>query len=275
MADRESDIYEVFERCRQAGRSFVIRATYPRALAGELEGCDLLTAVESAPVLGVSQVTLARENRIARLEIRSICVELRGPPRPGGRLPNYTLNVVQAREIDPPANASSAKANASSAKANGSPVNWTLVTDLPVATFEQCRRVICIYRCRWLIEEFHKAMKSGLKIEQSQLSDYRRLSALAGIVSVVAILLLQIRHVARTGGEEELHESQTDPAILTVLKKLHPPQGKATHRWYWISIARLGGFLNRKADGDPGWQTLWRGWQTLSHLVRGYQLSTG
>ena len=260
VADRESDIYEVFERCCMSGRSFVIRATHPRALAGELEGGDLLSVVGDAPVLGTSQVKLAREDRTARLEIRSASVQLRGPVRPGGRRPDITLNVVQAREIDPPPGCA--------------PLSWTLVSDLPVTTLVQCLRVIGIYRCRWLIEELHKAMKTGLKIEQSQLSDYRRLSALAGIVSVVAVFLLQTRHAARACGEQELDRTKIEPSMLTILKKLHPPKGKMTTRWFWISIARLGGFLNRKSDGDPGWQTLWRGWQTLCHLVRGYELNS-
>jgi hypothetical protein len=260
VADRESDIYEVFERCHGSGRSLVIRATHPRALAGELEGSDLLSAVRHAPVLGVTEVEIAKEGRTARLEMRSIQVELRGPVRPGGRLANVTLNVVQAQEIDPPA--------------GSAPLCWTLITDLPVATLRDCQRVIGIYRCRWLIEELHKGMKTGLRIEQSQLSDYRRLAALSGIVSVVAVFLLQTKHAARTCGERELDEAQIQPAMLKVLKKLHPPKGKATARWFWISIARLGGFMNRKGDGDPGWQTLWRGWQTLCHLVRGYELNS-
>ena len=261
VADRESDIYEVFEKCRSQGISQVIRATHPRALAGELQGLDLMSAVtQRGRLLGVMEVQVPREKRVARVQVRSLSVELRGPPRPGGRLANHTLNVVQASETDPPPGCQ--------------PLRWTLLTDLPVATLEQCRRVIRIYRCRWLIEEFHKALKTGLKIEQSQLSDYRRLSSLAGIVSVVSVFLLQAKWSARTHGEQELEESKVDATMLTVLSKLHPPLGKPTQRWFWISIARLGGFLARKSDGHPGWLTLWRGWQTLTILTRGYELSS-
>jgi hypothetical protein len=260
VADRESDIYEVFETCRFAETSHVIRAAYPRALTEEFEGLDLMTAVAQAPVRGVIEVEVPRENRTAKVEVRSTTVELRGPTRPGGRLPNHTINVVQASEIDAPEGCT--------------PLSWTLLTDLPVQTLDQCQRIIKIYRCRWLIEEFHKAMKTGLNIEQSQLSDYRRLSSLAGIVSVVAVFLLQTKWSARTRGEETLHESNTDATMLKVLKKVHPPKGRPTRRWFWISIARVGGFLARKGDGHPGWLTLWRGWQTLMHMVRGYELST-
>jgi hypothetical protein len=171
------------------------------------------------------------------------------------------MNVVQAREIDPPA--------------GKEPLGWTLLSDLPVDTLEQCRRVLEIYRCRWIIEEFHKAMKTGLDVERSQLGDYRRLSTLAGIVSVVAVFLLQTKGAARTRGDEELTEQNTDATMLRVLRKLHPPKGKPTRRWFWVSIARLGGFLARKGDGDPGWLTLWRGWRKLMILLQGYRLATG
>lgn len=259
VADRESDIYEVFEACRSAGVSHVIRAAQPRALAKELEGLDLMTAASEGALLGEIEVEVPRENRTAKVQVRSVTVELRGPPRPGGRLANHTLNVVQASEIDPPKECT--------------PLSWTLLTDQLVDTLDQCVRVIRIYRCRWLIEEFHKALKTGLNLEHSQLSDYRRLSSLAGIVSVVAVFLLQTKSSARTNGEEVLNETNTDATVLKVLAKVHPPKGKPTRQWFWVSIARLGGFLARKGDGNPGWLTLWRGWQTLMHMIRGYQLN--
>lgn len=259
VADRESDIYEVFEACRSAAVSHVIRAAHPRVLAEELDGLNLMTAASAGALLGEIEVQVPRDNRTAKVQVRSAAVMLRGPLRPGGRLPNRTLNVVQASEIDPPEGCT--------------PLSWTLLSDLPVATLEQCVRVIRIYRWRWLIEEFHKAMKTGLNLEQSQLSDYRRLSSLAGIVSVVAVFLLQTKWSARTDGEDEVNEKNTDATMLKVLSKVHPPKGAPTRRWFWISIARLGGFLARKSDGPPGWLTLWRGWQTLIHMTRGYELN--
>ena len=265
VADRESDIYEVFQACRLSGYSQVIRAAYPRALAGELDGADLLTAVSVGRVMGVTEVELPREGRTARLEIRSTTVRLKGPPRPGGRLADLTINVVQAREVGAPPGAK--------------PVCWVLLTDLPVATLAQCLRVVRAYRLRWLIEEFHKALKTGLRVEQSQLGDFRRLSALAGILSVVAAFLVDAKWSARAGGavaEEPVGAADVDASSLAVLTRVYPlPAGRpATRRWLWVSIARLGGFLARKGDGDPGWLTLWRGWQTLMLMVRGYELST-
>jgi hypothetical protein len=138
VADRESDIYELFQCAFVNGWSLVIRASHARALAGQWEGASLFEAAAQGQVKGQARVELPRQKRTAVLEVRSTRLELRGPERPGGRLCNLGLNVVRVREIDPPRGIE--------------PVSWVLLTDLPVETLEPCLRVIAIYRWRWLIE---------------------------------------------------------------------------------------------------------------------------
>jgi len=258
VADRESDVFEVFQNCQAQGVSQVIRASQPRALVGEFEGVDVFSTVALAKVLGTVGVEISRENRLAQIEVRSSTVTLRGPARPGGRLKDLTLNVIQAREVNPPPGCKA--------------VSWILLTDLPVETLEQCLRILNIYRHRWLIEEFHKAMKTGLKLEDSQLSDYRRLGALSAVISVAAVFLLQVKWTARIQGQRPLSAAEKQTPMVRILQKLHPPKSTPTQRWLWSSIAKLGGFMGRKGDGDPGWLVLWRGWQTLRLLLQGYEL---
>lgn len=265
VADRESDIYEVLVRAWVHGWSHVIRASHARALAGIEHGEGLLRAAAAAPVKGTVQVTLGDGEKTMRLQVRAATVTLRGPSRPAsdavpdGRLPDHTVNVVYACQIDAPQGVE--------------PACWILLTDLPVDTLEQCQRVLAIYRRRWLVEELHKALKTGLKVEDSQLSDARRLGALIGVLSVVAVFLLQHKLAARQDPAAPLTDEHADGSTLAVLKKLDPPEGPPTRRWYWRAIAKLGGFQARPSDGDPGWLTLWRGWQTLMILVRGYELA--
>jgi hypothetical protein len=258
VADRESDIFEVLQNCRARGVSQVIRACQARALVGEFQGVDVFSTVALAKVLGTVPVDISRENRIAQVEVRSATVTLRGPARPGGRLKDLTVNVVQAREINPPPGCTA--------------IWWVLLTDLPVQSLEQCLRILNIYRHRWLIEEFHKAMKTGLKLEHSQLSDYRRLGALSAVISVAAVFLIQVKWTARIDGDKPLSAEEEMTPMVKILRQLHPPKTPPTRRWLWISIAKLGGFMGRKRDGDPGWLVLWRGWQTLRHLLQGYEL---
>jgi hypothetical protein len=237
----------------------VIRAAYPRALSGEGEHRDLLTAAANGSVRGTVGLELPKEKRTATLEIRSAKLVLRGPPRPGGRLEDLSLNVVSVREIDAPAGVK--------------PLNWVLLTDLPIDTLEQCQEVIDIYRQRWLVEEYHKALKTGLKLEDSQLSDARRLGAMTAVLSIVSVFLLQCKLAARIDPQLPLGKHEVEENLLAVLRKLHPPKGPPTVGWLWVSIAKLGGFLGRRSDGHPGWLTLWRGWQTLMILLRGYELA--
>ena len=259
VADRESDIYELFQKAAFHGWNYVIRAVHRRALAGAWAGQDLFAAAAAGSVRGQVEVELPRQKRKAKLEVRSTSLELRGPPRPGGRLENQKVNVIWAREIDPPQ--------------GQEPVHWVLLTDQPVESLEQCQRVLAIYACRWLIEEWHKALKTGLGVEESQLSDARRLAVLLGILSVVAVFLVRQKLLARADPQAPLDPQHADPAMVAVLSKLYPCGARPTRGWFWLSIARLGGFLARTGDGDPGWLTLWRGWQTLMTLVLGYELA--
>jgi hypothetical protein len=263
VADRESDIYEVFMTCAQARCSYVIRAAYSRGLADSEEWGQLMPAAQNAPLRGRTTIHVPREDREATLEVRSTAVELRGPERPGGRLPNQRVNVVRVQEVNAPA--------------GREPISWTLVTDLAVQTLEQCLRVVRIYCRRWLIEEFHKALKTGLKLERSQLSDARRLGALAGMLSVISTRLVQMKLLARSEMTTEVKPGQAGvtAVMLTVLAKLYPPRESQTWRWLWYSIAKLGGFMARRGDGPPGWLVLWRGWQRLEARVEGYILATG
>jgi hypothetical protein len=264
VADRESDIYEVLLECRQMRCRSVIRAAYPRALSagagdGEQTHRDLLTAARNGTVRGTVNLELPKQRRTAKLRIGSATLMLRGPPRPGGRLADLRLNVVSVQEIDAPTGVK--------------PLDWVLLTDLPVQTLEQCLEVIEIYRQRWLVEEYHKALKTGLKLEDSQLSDARRLGALTAVLSIVAVFLLQHKLAARIDPQQRLCQAEVEENLLTVLSKLHPPKSPPTVGWLWTSIAKLGGFQGRRSDGHPGWLTLWRGWQTLMILSRGYELA--
>lgn len=260
VADRESDIYEVFQSGRADGWRLVIRACRPRALSGDEQGRTLFEAARRAPLLGLTRLELDRQERTATLEVRAARVTLRGPRRhgvEGGWLEDHELNVVCVREASAPPGVEE--------------VEWILLTDLPVSTLERCRRVVEIYRRRWLIEEFHKCLKTGLRAESSQLSDARRLSALLGVLSVV---VLGMKLACRGGeAEKELDVREAAPAAVKVLRKLDPPRGRVTRAWFWTSVAKLGGHLARPSDGPPGWLTLWRGWQTLVILIRGYELA--
>lgn len=262
VADRESDIYEVFQRCRARGIELVVRANQPRALVGE-DG-SVQQAAAGSPLQGHCFVELrarpGQSARTAKVELRSRAVQLRGPWRPQGRPAPMPVNVVEAREVQ--------------ARAGVRPILWVLLTSWPVQGEAACQRVVNAYAQRWLIEEYHKALKSGAGIEQSQLSSAGALQALLGVLAVVAVRLLSMKLLARCTPDEPIEPHAVGQEVLRILEaKLGRPKEGWTHRTLLVRIARLGGFLGRKGDGLPGWQTLWRGWSVLMILVQGYNLA--
>lgn len=264
VADREGDIYEVLARCQDNQWHWIIRACQARALA-DRDG-SVFTAVSESDELGRYSIDLrarpGQRARRAQVAVKAVTVHLRGPWRPGGRPAGRTVNVVQAEEI--------------TAGDDVKPVHWVLLTDWPVDTFEQAMRVINAYCCRWLIEEYHKALKSGTRIEDSQLSTAARLTALLAILAVVAVRLLNIKLLAKTRPDEPVAEDVIGPEALTILAARYgkPPDGW-TNAKALRAVGRMGGFLARKSDGDPGWQTIWRGLRKLMEQVEGYDIATG
>ena len=263
VADRESDIYEAFTGCRQCGSNFVVRASHDRALA-EMDQHYLHEALATAAPLGRRTIELpagkGRPARSATLEIRAMEVQCRAPYRPGKTLAHLKVNVVEVREIAAPAGADA--------------VHWILLTDLPIATSLEVWKVVAIYRRRWLIEEFHKALKSGVGLEKSQLTEVRKLMALAGILSIVACFLVGLKLLARSNDAPPLDAAEVDHETRVVLeKKVGKPKEGWTYQSILVAIAKLGGYIGRRSDGPPGWLTIWRGWQRLLLLVEGFRLA--
>lgn len=263
VADRESDIYETLGTCREHGVDFVIRACQDRRLAAGAG--HLWPALDQARVLGRRALEVRARGgqpaRVAVVEIRGTRVTLAGPWRPGGCLaPMADLGVVEVREMAPPAGVSE-------------PLHWRLLTTLACDTHAEAQRVVGCYERRWWIEEYHKALKSGAGVEASQLEHADRLESLIAILAVVAVRLLSAKLLARSRPDTHEAAAQFGAAMLGVLeKKLGPPAGGWTNRNLMRSIARIGGFIGRKGDGEPGWQTIWRGWDRLFLMCVGANL---
>jgi hypothetical protein len=262
VADRESDFYEPIQTCQQHRIDFIIRASHNRRLA-EAAG-HLKDALAHATVLGQTTVELrARPGQPARtaiVEIRTVRVDLDGPWRPGGWQPGLLgVNAVEVREVHPPAGVKE-------------PLHWVLLTSLPCARWSEVQRVVGRYAARWGIEEYHKALKTGTGVEDSQLERGSRLEALIAVLAVVAVRLLNTKLLARNRPEGlEAVESFGPEALAILEKKLGQPKGGWTNQSVLIATARLGGFLARKHDGMPGWQTIWRGWHRLMWMCEGVE----
>ena len=262
LADRESDFYEPIQICQEAGVDFVIRGFQDRRLA---EGVGKLReALAKAPVLGQSTVELRSRGgeaaRTAIVELRSVQVDLDGPWRPGGWQERLRgVWVVEVQEVHAPEGVEE-------------PLHWVLLTSLPCRTLAEARRIVGCYTARWWVEEYHKALKSGAGVEDSQLERAGRLEPLIAVLAVVAVRLLNTKLLARSRPEgAEARESFGKEALAILESKFGRLKGGWTNQNVLVATARLGGFLARKHDGMPGWQTIWRGWQRLMWMCEGLE----
>jgi hypothetical protein len=152
-------------------------------------------------------------------------------------------------------------------------LDWWLATDSPVGSAADALRAVSDYEWRWPVaEEYHKAEKSGLRIEGQRFETRRALTAALAIIAVVAVRLLQLRY-ARDERPEAAAETVATPAEIDLVAKATKSPGPAmTVQEFVDRVARLGGYLGRTGDGPPGWQSLWRGYQRLTDLLLGQEL---
>ena len=150
-----------------------------------------------------------------------------------------------------------------------------LLTSEPVTCLGDALRVIGWYRRRWVIEELHKAQKTGCRLEDSQLQDAAAFTRLAAIATLAAARLLQLRDWADDPAmADEPAMDHVDALTVQVVSRVanHHDPSTLTLGALHHTIARLGGWLGRKHDGRPGWQTLWRGWQRIATYIQGINL---
>jgi hypothetical protein len=171
---------------------------------------------------------------------------------------------VYAYEVNPPENEEA--------------VEWMLLTNLPITTFQEACEKVQWYCLRWRIEMYFKVLKSGFKVEDCRLATADRLMRYLAVLSVVAWRLFMITLIARTEPDTSCTEFLSDPEwkilFRTVNKGKSLPEKVPAIGEVIIWIARLGGFLARKSDGMPGTLTLWRGWKRVTDLTEGWNLAT-
>lgn len=284
VGDSESDCWEAIAACQEQGSGFALRACQNRcamiehhqAAAESTDASTLFDLLAQEPALGNKKLWVRgrkdRQARWAQLAVSATPITLfapknwsesshrKGTPRPEP----ICCWAVRVYEINAPA--------------EEGPIEWVILTDEPVNDLATAWKVVFWYSCRWLIEEYHKCLKSGCRVESRQLEEASRLKALLGILTVVAVRLLQLKHQAKGNPNAPAlriipeHYVQTLAAYLKQSCKRKGSFKKMTTGEFWRETARLGGFLARKSDGDPGWLTLWRGWQQLELMTMGYKL---
>jgi hypothetical protein len=270
VSDREGDIYEAFAR-KPATVELLVRAAHDRALDG---GARLFARVAAQPEAGRFSVELAaapgRPSRRALLAVRFCSVEIERPDtRTASRaLPaTVALRLVEAREIDAPAAVT--------------PVCWRLLTSHQVDSFATARRIIGLYRQRWVIEELFRVLKSrGFDIERVGIAEdpFEKLVTAALVAAISIMQLVRDRDgCAKRPIEDvfESHEHRMLEAISATLegqterqKNPHPKGSLAFAAWV---CARLGGWTGYY--GKPGPLVMLRGLLHFRAMQHGWHIA--
>ena len=262
IGDRESDIYELFCTAKELGTRFLVRSRFDRR-TGE-DGQTIAEEMKQVAVRGLHRIEFRGpqgQDCEAVLEIKYGRLTVLAPSSKN-TVPELELTVVHAQERNAPA--------------NRAPLEWKLITNLPVDSEAQAIEKIDWYATRWKIETFHKILKSGCRAEDSRLETAPRLANLISIYCIVSWRVFWMTMVNRTEPDVSPRVAFTNTEI-EVLDKIRPG-GKGTPgtlSYYVTKLARLGGYLARNNDAPPGATVIWRGLVRLHDIVFGVQIADG
>lgn len=270
VMDREGDIHEVFAEVLQLGHDAVIRCCQNRRV--EAEQPDQL---DRAKQRVAKQASLGRIDlrvplkeggfRQAVVEARSLQVRLRPDENSRKNRQSIDLWLIETREVSIP-------------PAGEKPAQWWLWTTLPARTIKQVKRVLRIYRARWRVEDYHRVLKTGCKVERMRLLEGEALQKVIAMQAWVGTQILRLRDEAKEKPQQDCEKYFTVQEWKMLWAQHHgrswrSSDGKPTLAEVTKWLGGLAGHLGRNRDGLPGAELLSRGLYALSWLVEGRKLT--
>ena len=152
------------------------------------------------------------------------------------------------------------------------PLEWVLLCSLPSQRLAELKERRDWYACRWMLEVFHAIEKNGCSEEDRRLRTAQRMEACLAVLSIVAVRVFQLRWALEHQGHAPAEQVGTQQEIDLVRRFLKHTRRQFMVRAFVRGVARLGGYLGRRADGPPGVRALWRGYQRLQDMLLGLQL---
>jgi hypothetical protein len=294
VCDQGADTFEFLYHEFHSGRRFLIRSAHNRGILighGDPDECEhgcLRDYAKRLPELGQWELnvtskkeekspkkngkkqgkkrTVKRHARVATMAVSAGRIQIKPPRSKSGDYENVPqpMWIVRVWEVSPPKGQER--------------LEWFLLTNEPVNSFTAAYQVVGWYETRWVIEELHKGMKTGCRIEGPQFQKQHRLQPAIAVISVAALTLLTLRDAARRANAKKRCATEVISSdYVTVLSAWR--HGESRHDWtiheFYYALARLGGHQNRKSDPAPGWIVLWRGWQELQAMMTGVDVTNG
>ncbi len=265
VGDRGEDIFGAYDEARQWKSDWLIRVAKDRKVETAEGTSSLFEHARRLACIEHRRMTVRRggsgPTEEVELSVASGRVTLKPPyfePEYRDRSPIDCM-IVRVWEASPPVDCE--------------PLEWLLCTSLPCTTPEEALFVAQGYSFRWMIEEFHKCEKTGCQVEMRRLEHVERLEPLIGLLSVLAVWLLQLKYVARDHPEALASAVFDNLPVRVMAQYLKKTAEKLTVAQFWRGIGQLGGHLGRKRDGPVGWIRAWRGWQSFQLILIGAGLN--
>jgi hypothetical protein len=270
LMDRGGDTFESLERQQHMGQFYLVRSRTNRNVrvrdaGGRMRRRKLHNWARKLPTLGERTIevdgNLNQEARGALVRVAAGPVELQVPQVKYGEHGKEPLAawVIHVKELNPPA--------------GQDPLEWIVLTNKPTETPAQAWERVDWYECRPIVEELHKAQKTGCGMELPQFTTRKALEVTIAMLSVVAVMLLRLRDLARKDDGRPATAVIDDVYVETLsLWRWKEARMDITANEFLSAMARLGGHLGRAGDRLPGWLVLWRGWTELQRLVEGVLL---
>lgn len=275
VADREADLIELWEDAINAlksknGAHLVVRCNHNRVVnpTPENNNTKLFEFGKEAAVAGHCEFDLrdrATHSVIRRVKqtIRASPVCICSAPRSGVERRQVFLNLVFMEELDPPPGVK--------------PIQWYLLTTLPIQNNEDVQKIIQAYLSRWDIEILFRTFKTGCKVEERSLRIADRLYPMFALFLIVAWRINILSRISRIHPELPctviFSEKEWKAAYAAIHKASPACSTVPTLREMLIMIARLGGYLNRKNDPEPGAKVIWRGLEYLRIFMEALEIA--
>ena len=259
LADREADIMELMRRADALATpvDWLLRFKHNCTLN---RGDKLWSRVMASEPLGEIRFVMAlRKGECAREVVQQVWAQ--------------TLQLTDGQ--DGFVQASCIVAREMERAAGDKPVEWRLLTNLPVSSLGQAARMIDWYRSRWEIETFFHVLKNGCRIEALQLGSVEKIERALVLYIIVAWRIARLMRLGRACSDlnaQFMFESD-EWAAAFILNKKRPPDQVSTLNEVTRLVARLGGFLARTGDGEPGAKTIWLGMQRILDFAAGVRFS--
>jgi hypothetical protein len=275
IGDSESDIYHLFAEPRgESGMHWLIRACQERLVETPDGSREVIRErVMAGPVLFTKEIPVrrrrakiagetrarrgTREDRQAMVEVRAARVTLCPPANSDRAFSPVSINVVLVREVAPPE--------------GEEPIEWLLLTTLPIDTLDDVRQIIQYYSVRWMIEVFFRTLKSGCRVEKRRFEHIGRLLPCVAVYLTVAWRTLMVCRLGRSCPEmdcEAVFEPSEWKSVWMAIHQKTPPCKPPKLVEIVRFIAQLGGYVNRINRPDPpGPQTIWLGMQRMRDLA--------